>query len=101
MEQYRSDWLRRNWTPVGSSVLVADVKSYGWCPAWGNISANDPMDVPHSGSANLLLVDYSVKTVRNAFNASNRTNVVHQWDGNAMSHSNWWRWADAQVRKLF
>jgi len=109
LEQYRNDWLRRGWTPVGTGVLVADVKSYGWCPAAGNIAANDPLDVPHVGSANVLRVDYGVSTLDQAFTASNaafpatgnRTNLVHQWNGDPMSHSNWWRWVDQQLKGLY
>jgi len=101
VEQYRNDWLRRDWTPVGTGVLVADVKSYGWCPAWGDISASDPMDITHGGSANVLRVDYSVTTIANAFNAVNKTNLVHQWNDNPTSHNNWWRWVDQQLRGSF
>ena len=54
----------------------------------------------HLGTANVLCVDYGVVAVPDAFNATNRTNLVHQWNGDAMSHNNWWRWVDRQLIDL-
>jgi prepilin-type N-terminal cleavage/methylation domain-containing protein/prepilin-type processing-associated H-X9-DG protein len=89
----------RNRRYQGLKILLADVRGRGF--------QRDPYDVPHGGSANVVMADGAVRTLHGAFGAESLLQVwssqgPERGDRNYIPYHpygrDWWVWAEAGVR---
>ena len=97
IEQYKKHWGRvdHNGTKIsGGPVYVADAVS----------RQNDfhgPSEIPHEGSANILLVDGSARTIGDAWELPNPDFNTTNYPSNHNDSRRWWGWVNMKVRNMY